>query len=161
MDPGRFDALARRLSTTRGRRGVVAAPIAAAMAAAIGARAGAEPGPAGRECRYPGMRCAASKNCCAGSGCVDGRCRCKRGLIQCGDFCLTRAEATDRNCCKPYKSRCRNSDPIPCCGASTCRGRLDGKRVCCGLEIHPCMKQTQAYCCSGRCGANGRCTPPF
>lgn len=161
MDAERFDAFARRASLRHGRRGALLAALAGLGSMATGADARSGPAPSERECRYPGMACAASKTCCARSACVDGRCRCKPALIQCGDFCVTRDEADARGCCKPYKSRCRRSDPLPCCGASSCSGRLEGTRVCCGLEIHPCTTRTQAYCCSGRCGANGRCARPL
>jgi hypothetical protein len=149
MDGRQFDAIARAFARMTRRQAVLATVLAALPVSA--ARAA--------ECRYPGMRCRSDLACCKGSWCDNGACRCNPRRVQCGDFCMTRQMANNNQCCKPYKSPCVYGDPIPCCGASICTGRLDDEWVCCGLEIHPCTRETADYCCSKRCTREGRCAP--
>lgn len=160
LDAVRFDAFARTLARRWPRRGAVfgLAGLAASPTASAGKRNDGA-------CRFPGVPCRRSRDCCDGMVCEDRRCRCRRDLTQCGDFC--REDPFDGNfdCCKPYKSPCSpGPGQVPCCSSlfsaeSDCRGELDGNTVCCGLSIHPCTQANAAYCCSGVCGPGGRCEP--
>lgn len=171
MDGARFDDLTRALGARRTRRGAALAllggiALGAAPASASSRRGTGKGGPGSgptaagaKECRYPGMRCKKSKTCCEGASCVGGECTCLPGLIKCGDFCVTEQQSGNYSCCKPYKTPC-SFGTLQCCGMSDCTGILDGEQVCCGLEIHPCTKENEAYCCSGRCDLRSkRCEP--
>ncbi len=157
MDGRRFDALTRRLSIATSRRKSIAA-FGIAMVPVALRRAPAE-AISQEPCRWADLPCRRNKDCCQGAVCAGGRCTCHKSKIQCGDICVTEAIANSYSCCKPYKSQCDPNDwEVQCCGNSSCTGRLDGNRVCCGLHIHPCTEENKEYCCSGECGSNGRCT---
>lgn len=155
VDSTRFDAFVRGLSITANRRRVFGA-FAVAVPAAVLRHIPAAAIPL-ESCRWNSLPCRRNHDCCDGAQCLGGTCSCKTGYVQCGDICMDKQQADANACCKPYKTKCSWTDAVSCCTA--CTGRLNGKRVCCGLEVHPCSPENEAYCCSGRCGSNGRCTP--
>jgi hypothetical protein len=164
MDGSRFDALTRALVRALPRRGALAGLLGAAAAASSGAPTGTAKRRAPESCRYPGLPCRKSKDCCGGMTCAAKRCQCRPELTQCGDFCIEDALADNYDCCKPYKSPCVPDDPtIRCCSdgfrddEDSCVEWRPNEFVCCGLYFHPCTPENEAYCCSGQCGANGRC----
>ncbi len=80
MDDQHLDDMARRVAGCASRRDAlraVAAIIGVALLSAVGVST------TSAACVREGEKCAANRDCCAGSACRDRRCRCKVGLDPC------------------------------------------------------------------------------
>lgn len=76
-----FDWFARMWVHVTSRRHALSFPVGIGLAAVLSRVAGVEGMGA---CRKVGARCERSRNCCAGSRCKRGKCRCKPGWEDCG-----------------------------------------------------------------------------
>jgi hypothetical protein len=159
MDGHRFDDLARALialgktgSGSAPRRRLLGLLTGGALAMRLSGVSRAGPG----GCRLVNQKCKKSANCCEGASCRKGKCRCKLGRPD-----LDHDGICDPPECLAATSPCE-PDGIPCCGASTCTGLIDGVQVCCGVSIwHECKPKRGVdpteYCCSGTCRPDGQC----
>jgi hypothetical protein len=159
VDPDRFDALARALSSlsapaaTGHRRAVLGFLVAGAGAAVLGRPASAVLGPGRPDCKATDQRCEGDRECCLGNTCRSRRCRCRPGYEPCGGgTCLPRGD-----CCIGAGGRCSGTG-ARCCGGSSCK-RVGGRLICCGIaNTHDCGDEgADEFCCSGWCGGNGKC----
>jgi hypothetical protein len=171
MDARHFDALTRRFTRTRSRRGALRLLAGTAVTTALGrhtvvetsakrlcadcetgcctGKGGTcEPGTVVEACGAGGKKCSvcdAFAEVCQGGGCcVPGRGACGKGQRCCEDV-----RCTDGACCSSAGKPCQTADN--CCDpfAHTCEG---GK--CCVPDGGECTKKKE--CCSGTCN-NGTC----
>jgi hypothetical protein len=170
MDARHFDALTRRLTRTRSRRGALRLLGATVAGLAFhrqpeesaakrlcpdcetgcctGKGGTCEPGTLPGACGGGGKKCKVcdefAETCQNGTCCVPGRGTCGKG-----QRCCENVPCTDGACCSPAGKPCQTADN--CCDpfAHTCEG---GK--CCVPDEGECTKKKE--CCSGSCN-NGKC----
>lgn len=175
MDAERFSTLCRTVATTTGSRRD-AARVLAGLAALISgfATTGGEVAAGG--CRTLGGRCQRKSDCCAGSVCQSGRCRCQSGYEASGNRCrrvpppggCAAGCASGRVCCD---GACTDPtrDPNHCGGCGrTCGFRewCDGGVCICQDHTGRCYRQlgdgtsVPGECCplECRCSTDGSCT---
>jgi hypothetical protein len=130
MDADRFDAWTVALTMGAGPRRTALRLLAGVGLAVPLVRFGLKD--AAAQCVRPGGSCNTAADCCVGLVCPF------------------------RTCCRPEGAKCRRGDQ--CCSrwCRKRRGRKTGKCACLAVG-KPCSPAAPLRCCSGSCGANGRC----
>ena len=146
MDSSRFDTLARRFSGPATRRTALAG-LGAAFTRLLPGTTSAQPR---TTCRELGQVCIPERNidCCPGSTCRNGRCRCPEGKRRCQGECVS-----VRRCCGDAcggGAVCREGRCVCPAGTRRCGERCVSKRRCCPGQKRcgqRCIRQ--AACCGG------------
>jgi hypothetical protein len=142
MDASRFDALVRGLAFPGPRRAVLA--VATGAFTALLTRYSSE---VAAGCKKVGKKCKKNGNCCAGARCRHGRCRCKKGFVQCNADGLCRNLASDAAHCGACNQACATG----CCAGGVCR-EMCGDDCCAECfgeapgEKGPIIDDTE-FCC--------------
>jgi hypothetical protein len=190
VDAHHFDALARRFTRTRSRRGALRLLAGTAVTTALGRQAvtetsakrlcpdcetgcctgkggTCEPGTVVEACGAGGKKCKAcdafAEVCQGGGCCVPGRGTCSRG-----QRCCENVPCTKGTCCSPTGGSCETADN--CCDpfAETCEGGrccVPGRGTC--KKAKDCCEDvecTDGSCCSpagGSCQTADNCCDPF
>lgn len=149
MDDDRFDAVAKSLGRGAPRRAFVRLLAGNALGAVL-VRLQVED--AAAACIAAGKRCERGDQCCAGSSCKGGTCKCKDGLTDCGKTCkaccvdgLRNGQESDIDCGGGC-ARCANGKA--CGGSNDCRSAL--------CDTGLCRRCSSSNECGG--DANGQCT---
>ena len=176
MDGERFDAIARRMTTSsrRGALRLLAGGAAGALLARL-APAGVAAQEAQAVCRFVGEPCRVNVECCRGARCQGGTCQCRPNHTNCNGRCRD-LRSNERHCgacntpCEPGRACCRRrcvdpaTDPAHCgrcgracradqsCDGGACAcpaGSAECGGACKGGGSAPCTEDEQ--CCSGAC----------
>ena len=147
MDGKQFDTVIKNIGVRPGSRRAVLRALGGGALGAVLARLGLDGAAAqtASACGRVGAECSDGGQCCPGSRCAKGRCRCRAGLTDCGGRC--RNLQTDVINCGACGSPCSKGQA--CC-AGQCRDlRLDNEN--CGVCGNACPASRGFPCCNGRC----------
>jgi hypothetical protein len=162
MDDHRFDALTRALSGTTPRRQALRLLGGGALAGLL-TRLGANDAAAG--CGKVGDKCERSGDCCTGARCKNGRCRCKRGWLDCDGDGRCEDHRSDEAACGSCTTVCSGSTDL-CCRGTCVDPRIDATNcgrcgvVCptatCGNGVCTCNGNAAANCPDSTCECDTR-----
>lgn len=141
MNSRQFDDLIRGIFTPiASRRAALRLLVGGALGAALN---GVGAGNMAAACAKIGRPCDRDGQCCAGSRCKHGKCRCRAGWRDCtGNGRCQNLQTTPAHC-----GDCATSCPAPNHGVATCAGRC---AFTCDAGYVPC----QSSCCVTTCSAS-------